>query len=179
SVSRVVLYGPPLAGKTTIVETFSRKKGLELRSIQVPSNHPTIDVPDHAGIVTETMLAATRCEVSTIPGGVFGDTPWISLIGNAQAVVVVLDCQADIADLDRVLQKLDSFPGTHALRCVVLSRADLAPTSVLEQKRSYLRGKLQSREVELPLFVTRLDQPETLVRPIDFLLDKLSSAETT
>lgn len=173
SRTRVVLYGRPLAGKTTIIEALGRARGSELRGIRLATEYASFDLPSHHGVITEFALGATRCEVATIPGEVLGDGPWRTLLDGAQAVVVVLDCQAGADAQNEVLRSLDLLPRTWNRGCVVLSKADLVPQNIVETTRSYVEGKLKSRRLELPVFIARVDQPETLEKPMDWLLSRL------
>ena len=114
--------------------------------------------------------------MATIPGGVFGNAPWITLLDGASAVIIVVDAQASTDVLGRALQKLETLGGIPGVGCVVLSKAELLSEDVIHSKSSCVMDELGTRAPAWRLFVTRVDRPDTLVEPIDWLLGSIPPA---
>ena len=169
----IVLFGPPLAGKGTIVQAVGLSRAERVRSLEVSSNTDFGVVKHHALLVSCTDRTETQLYVATLPGGVWGTDPWCELLRRACAIVLVLDSQrtraTENAESIEVLDGLEQVPN---VGCVVMSKGDLVRAST---STSYAR--LSSSPFSAwPVFHTRHDSPATLLRPIEWILGQFSNS---
>lgn len=118
-MNRILLYGPPLAGKTTIVEGVARASGTNVESFHVAASHD----PHHRCRGTRAALDS-EWEVRTLTGPAQTDEMWTELLCDAAAVVLVLDGQRERSDANRFW--LERLAGAAPSRgCVVITKQDL------------------------------------------------------
>jgi hypothetical protein len=112
----VVLFGPPLSGKTTVLMEFARKHGAPLISRR-PSEHVT--APIH--LIVDTPDA----RLITIPGAVWDESDWDPLLRDADSIVAFFDLQrAREAEVNAARERIDG-----RTRLAVLTKSDLASLS--------------------------------------------------
>ena len=164
---RIALFGPPLSGKTTIIKTVCPRT---ITMFEIPSNHPTYELPPHRGVSGAFTSAGSLYELVTMPGGVIGDGPWQHLLAEVRGVAVVLDPQADEERLRDVLGQALRLIPAELVRCLVLTKTDLVPVDVVRQKRLVVEAIWERARTGTPLMLTRADKPKTHVAVIDVLI---------
>ena len=168
---RLVLCGSAIAGKTTILQTFASSRGLALRRFEPNSGSGEVRdrgvslIADDGGI-----------ELMTVCGVVWNDDTWPVVVGGAVALALVLDIQATRAQADREFaEAVARMPNAPSLGCVIWTKEDLIADGVEERVPPTL---LSGTAVETwPSFLTRHDQPWTLLAPLEWLLAQVKERE--
>lgn len=136
----VVLFGPPLSGKTTLLMEYARRHDAQLISRR-PSDHVT--APIH--LIVDTPDA----RLITIPGAVWDQSDWDPLLRDADSVVVFFDLQhGREAEVTAARERIDD-----RARIAVLTKSDLRSTYVRDE--AIERYRLDGWQI----FVSSLDAP--------------------
>jgi len=148
---KVVLYGPPLAGKSTRLAAFAQYRAEQVQRMKVPHG-PGDSELWHRGL----MVSVSEAEFLTVPGAVWGDNPWRYLFAGADAVMVFLDAQKGQEDANREhLAKLGGFaqvgPG-----CVVVTKVDHVTDADIERTTGLLRRTSGFEHPEWQVFVSKM-----------------------
>jgi hypothetical protein len=114
---RVVVYGPPLAGKTTLLKIYANERRFPVERFETQRS----DEPVHDRGV---LVRGDPCEIVTMAASVFNDSTWPDLLHSAAAVVLIIDGQATRATTTKefvtALQRQLPLRG-----CVVWTKLDL------------------------------------------------------
>lgn len=113
----IVLFGPPLAGKRTLLERVFGGVRSESR-LRHPSGHLALRVEPGDG----------RAPVFTFPGSVWDASAWDEPLREATAIGLVLDAQPSRQEANRacVQQLLASALAPTLPGCVIWTKCDLA-----------------------------------------------------
>jgi hypothetical protein len=165
SARRLVLYGPPLAGKTTMMDAYGRTHSLAIRRFETSAEGEMLH---DRGLRID--LGADG-EIVSIVGSFFNSTSWPNLVALATALIVVIDSQATREQTSRdFVASLGSMPRVPTLGCVVWTKGDLIAQGVSKRVTSdVLRG---TKCEGWTSFGARYDEPSTLVNPIEWLMAK-------
>lgn len=160
---RIILCGPPLSGKSTLLGAFARSRGFAL----TPFEERAAGVALWRGVRVEL----GEVELLTISGSYLTD-PWPSLVSTATCLVNVIDPQVVRASTtSEFLLELNALPGLPSFGCTCWTKQDLfagGPEQAIS--RSVVRGTFCGGWAA---FETRLDRPTTLVAPIEWLLREI------
>lgn len=116
----VVLFGPPLSGKTTLLTELARARGAEVVSREGGS---------HATAPIHLAVNVPGAQVSTIPGAVWDDGDWDALLNDSHAIVAVFDLQRGReAEVTAARERIDG-----RTRVAVLTKSDLGNTFTREE----------------------------------------------
>lgn len=156
-IDRTILYGAPLAGKTTIIRALERQMGASLKLIY-PSD-PNAD----RGVSATWTESERTFEVATLSGAIWDLTSW-RLIGPPETkVVLVLDTQASMLDLNFEFLVKGFWLGLGPIGAIQLTKADLGSPRI--------EGLLTNfRQCGIPCFVSRQDRPATLIAACSHVL---------
>ena len=167
TAGRILLFGPPLAGKATICEAFARSRGARIEAFD-PSTG-TGEVRDRA----IRIVVSSDLEVATVYGVVWNEDTWSSLLHTATALAVVLDGQSVQEDTDRdFVCKLNVLGKLPSVGCVIWTKADLIANGVVAPvAHDLLHG---TRIDGWRSFGSRFDQPRTLTEPLEWLASEMA-----
>lgn len=162
----VVLYGPPLAGKRTLMDRIG---GLSAGAPSV-TREPAIECQQNSDIGSRLTftIGARRVSALTFSGGVWNEDLWLPLIYRASAVILVLDGQRTRQDADmEFVEKLEGLPRLSRLGCVALTKQDLGKSDVeMLSARELLAGKAFAA---WPVFLTRAESTAETSRLLKWL----------
>ena len=183
---RVVLFGPPLCGKTTLLTAYARWRGLSPERVELACGAAGLR---HWVLRARSMTAGT--ELITIPGAVWSPDAWWSLVGDASAVALVLDSQAVREEADCAhLTELANAPRCPSLGCVVWTKMDLVTKGGVDRVPTLpappapgapLRGQHETSATmgatmaSWPTFMTRSDDAASLLAPLRYLVERLEA----
>ena len=180
---RIVLFGPPLCGKRTLMRMNADSQRSELAKATVACGSESMP---HE--VNRVWLAESHTELVTIGGAVWNMDAWWSLLVASQAVVLMLDSQAVRESADR--EHIDALAGAPNLPdegCVVWTKDDLVTTHGLERAALSVSEILHSSRTSpsnspfrsngkaianWPSFSTRMDVWESMLAPISYLMNE-------
>lgn len=167
---RVVLCGPPIAGKTSILQAFAVARGLALGRFEPQSGSG--EVRDRGVFVCDT---TANVELMTVCGAVWNEDTWPVVIAGASALALVLDRQIARAQVDREFaESLARMANLPVIGCVIWTKEDLIVEGV---EKSVPSGLLDGTLAEMwRSFATRYDQPNTVLDPLEWLLAQLNGA---
>lgn len=161
-MKRILIYGPPLSGKTTMLEAFAEAAGLRLARFEV--HVPHLGIRGAVGTRADGVYDGQSVEVSTLSGSVFDNSCWSSLVVQAASAIVVLDPQPSQSDSNAAfiaqVDKLPDFP-THG--CLVHSKQDIVPAAT---KVEISRTRLAS----WPQFRSRSDRAHDMLAPLEWAI---------
>lgn len=167
---RIAIYGPPLAGKTTLLQAFAKKRGLDIRRFDplAGSGTATSDAPADQGLYVHDRAKAFS--VATILGVYFHKESWPTLLAKADRVMLVLDPQPSRHEANRkCISALSALSQSRRSGCVVWTKNDLVNQQDIDHfSFEILAGNTVG---SWPSFVTRYDDPNTLVEGLEFLID--------
>jgi signal recognition particle receptor subunit beta len=158
---RIVVYGPPLAGKTTMMKAFADHHGLPMRQIFGDASYGANTA--WRGLC----IQLDDGELATICGAMWTPMMWNDLLTEATDVLFAVDGQAvrELA-VRECLERLASH--RVASGCLVRTKNDLLERRVSEPiDLSFLA---RTTVAAWPVFEARHDQPETLWSPLDWLV---------
>lgn len=116
----VVLFGPPLSGKTTLLMEFARRHDAPLISRR-PGDHVT--APIHLTVNTP------HAQLITIPGAVWDASDWDPLLRGANSIVAFFDLQhGREAEVTAARERIDG-----RTRLAVLTKSDLKSTHASDE----------------------------------------------
>ncbi len=141
----VVLFGKPMAGKSTLLLAFAKETGHRVESFgfSVADNGRSFE---HVGLHVQT----NGVRLITLAGGVL-PSAWTPLIKRAGGVVLVADAQTP----DKSRDALHELSARSVHPCsVILTKTDLVSEDALSTERA--------RWESHPLFETRVDHPPSL-----------------
>jgi hypothetical protein len=165
STQTVLLYGPPLAGKASILRAFASKRGLALSRFD-----------GGTGQVHDVGLRVTvdeQINVGTIWGPTCNQDTWPPLLEAATAFVLVLDPQGVREALDRAFAETLAQVSRGRPGCVVWTKHDLLESSTFEAVPPSI---LNATTVGAwRRFQTRNDDSKSLVEPVEWILHELES----
>ncbi len=160
---RVVLYGPPLAGKATILRSFASTRGLKVDRFG-------------AGSGAFPAVGLRTCTTSnTVIETVWGSTPnrdsWTALVEQATGFVLVLDAQGVRESLDRQFATALAAAALQRPTCVIWTKQDLvgAQASGMSDGGDFDVAVPSS----WPVFFGRKGDEASLVQPIEWVLAQL------
>jgi hypothetical protein len=168
---RLVLCGPAIAGKTTILHAFASSRALSVRRFE--PNSGSGEVRDRGVSVVDD---ERQLEVTTVCGVVWNDDTWSVVLAGADALALVLDLQATRAQADREFaEAVALIVKAPSLGCVIWTKGDLIADGVEESvPRTLLAG---TRAEAWPSFVARHDNARTLVEPIEWLVAQINDGD--
>lgn len=83
----VLLYGPPLAGKSTILECFAQRESLDAESFEIKPAGQAFAERGYRVVDDRSVVAATA------PGAVWTMGTWDELLRKTKRILLVLDPQ--------------------------------------------------------------------------------------
>lgn len=166
---RIVLYGPPLAGKQSLLSAYARAHSLKLDRFQVSCG--TSGFPHW---VTRLNIPGAETEFLTIPGSVWEMDAWWSFLEHAAGVGLVLDSQEarENADREHIAALLNQV--VPAVRCAIFTKEDLVALGAVERVSRALVD--DPRIASWMRFGSRHDQQESLTKPLEWLLSQVATA---
>ncbi len=192
-VGRVVIFGPGLSGKSTLLKAFADALGLTVDSSAVQLGAPVEHRRAHPlparatfELVTEPIRykvvrarsADATTELVTIPRAVWSIDAW-SYLGAAAAVVLCLDSQVErSASNQEHVDYLVNAPWCPRSGCVVWTKHDLvtdhglrpASVSIPASRSSPSREPYRDPGVaSWPTFRTRFDDAASMRAPLEYL----------
>lgn len=179
NMRRILLYGPPLAGKCTILQAFADERGLPLRQFNPLAgvSQEVIDrglrVPGEGGDVIDRGLnvvdQARDVGIATIWGAFWNLNSWPTLLARADLVVLVLDPQSSRDAANRECAVAADARATAIRRgCVVWTKQDLALEAAERASPDVLKGTVAE---DWRVFRTRADSRQSMLAPLEWLID--------
>lgn len=176
---RVLLYGPPLAGKTTILKQFAASKGLSLtrfNPLQRASPQTVAEglpVPgEGAEIEDYGLFVADRdgdAIVVTIGGSFWNRNSWPALLPSASAIALVLDPQRARLNANlEFVRTISLDPPAHG--AIVWTKQDIVSqvdSEVIDAIDKELGG---SRARDWPRMSIRSDRPNTQIAAVNHII---------
>ena len=162
---RVVLLGHPLVGKTSTLQAIGRRKGGAFESLEMRTSDPISD----RGLKVSWQEGPDSFEVVTLSGSVWDSKSWSHLSAPGCQYVLLIDVQASAQTLTlfEVISALQN--GRGPLGAVQFTKMDLVE-KVPAIDLPFLERML--RNIGVPCFFSRLDQPETLCAGCFHVLDR-------
>ncbi len=149
---RVVLFGPALAGKTTIIGALGRLYHGTVEPIYPGSGEGAGD----RGVRVRWTLEGVTYQVSTISGSFWDFNSWRALVSPENKVVLVIDSQPSMMDLSFEVLVQGYCLGLGAVAAVQLTKSDLKHSRIESLASTF-------RQNGIPTFLSRHDRPQTLV----------------
>lgn len=162
-----MLYGPPLAGKTTLLRAYARSRGLAVEEALQP----------WSGLISFRVArvrdARSGLELVTLPGRTWTKDMWWPFLDKMAGLAIVLDSQesreaADRAYVDALLARTLTVDAC----CTVWTKRDLLAGGV-EPVSSALAD--DPRLAPLPRFEARTDEPEALAIALSWLAGQVGA----
>ena len=183
SERRIVLFGPPLCGKQTLLAACANLQVSELERTTLACGSESMP-----HLVSRAWLPGPRAELVTIGAAVWNLDAWWALLATSAAVVLMLDSQAVRESADREhANALAMAPSCPRVGCVVWTKDDLVTTHGVEPVnfstfspmnadggwRSAPGHHSNTVIANWPTFSTRFDDRESMFEPIAFLMAAL------
>lgn len=164
----IVLYGPPAAGKQTLLLAYAQSTAAKVEGTVVPRGGENFP---HLVKRTLDESKGTGVELLTMPGGVWSMDAWWPLLSAASGIALVLDGQEAREKADR--EHIDALMNMTlpAVRCVIFTKEDLIAKGAVGRVSASVLD--DARIAGWQTFRTRSDQPHTLVAPIEWLVEHL------
>ena len=164
----IVIYGPPLSGKRTLLETLAGAGQLALTRFDVLI--PALEVRGAVGARVVGSYSEEALDASTLSGGVFDEQCWGELVARATSAVLVFDPQQSREEeIARVIERASAMSGFPRRGCVVHSKQDLAPRRAMVA----LSG---TPFAGWPEFRSRFDRTESMLAPFEWLVRSEAAA---
>jgi len=192
-MKKIILYGPPLAGKRTALELLGAYQNERVQRFAIcgdPSDQTriprTLDGKimyasaeeygstriKNVGCYITTKSGVTATTVLTFSGTVWTETLWGDFVSSADAVALMLDSQPSCVDTNlRFIRQLDALNPASTVGCVCWTKMDLIG-SRHDLIDSHLR---MSRHSGWPAFLCSVADPPTIRAPIEWLMRQLRS----
>lgn len=181
---RIVLFGPPLCGKRTLMRAYAASEAAEIERATLACGSESMP---HE--LSRARLPKSHAELITIGGAVWNVDAWWPLLTGSSAIVLLLDSQAgrESADREHVVA-LAMAPGFPRLGCVVWTKEDLVTTHGLERVTLSLEDEAAADDspwrsrphqtnrafiASWPTFSTRMDDEASMRAPVTYLLSEL------
>lgn len=158
-MKQVLLYGPPLAGKATILRELADRLLASLEPYVVPFDDEH-HVQDRGLCVTRESPAAT---IVTISGAVWNTGAWRAMIRAADVLLLVLDSQKSRWSANRECILAVCQTAHPARVALVFTKTDLASPSACEHA---INDLLPLSAAHWPRFTTSVVQSESLYAPL-------------
>ena len=134
-MSNVVLYGPPLAGKSTILESLARRESLKADSFEIRT--PGQDFPERGYRVSDQGVVLA----TTIPGAVWTMGTWDQLLNESAQILFVMDPQTSRLTVNHEYAEYlgarrTRVSGIHITKTDIVG-PELAEQTALEIARTY------------------------------------------
>jgi signal recognition particle receptor subunit beta len=161
-MKRIVLYGPPLSGKTTILTAIATTHDAIVETFYAYSSDDDLTC---RGVRTQFSQSSWTIEVATLCGPTQTDGIWRTLLRDALAVVLVLDGQREREMANRDWVANLSKKGGHQMipGCIVVTKHDL-PNATFDP------AQLGDRFASWPTAETRLGNVTNAIAAIDALV---------
>lgn len=164
----IVIFGPPLAGKHSMLKAIASMESASPKR----TNIERAGEPAHIGIAVEMSGGIV---VTTIPGAVWSLDVWVELLPSTPcSVILVMDSLAERTSVNREhatwLERRDV-----TATCIAWTKSDLVQTGASATSPDVVSGSARER---WPSFVTRLDQPSSVIAPYLWLRHKVSVASS-
>jgi hypothetical protein len=168
---RLVLLGAPLVGKTTVMTALRDLKGAKIDLLFTDPSEVVLN----RGIIASWEEGGRKFEVSTIVGAVWDRNKWKMLAGPDTKFIFLADLQATAIDRNMVDLFQAMYFGLIPLVAIQFTKADLVDsTSCIET--GYFQRVLP--KLGLPCFLSRHDQPSTLIAACCHVLGASSGARS-
>lgn len=167
---RIVIYGPPLSGKATIVRRFAQsvsKKAVERRV--------ALGSPPHEYWTARTTSQTGDVEIYTIPGATWGFSPWWELIDGAAGLVLIWDLQKTQARANVHFAEALIGRSHPPIVCIIGTKADLLEIETAKPASCY---EFPEELASYPRFLSRSDAFNSLEAPVHWAVDKFLSQVT-
>jgi hypothetical protein len=154
--THVVVYGPPLVGKGTLLETVNRVAGGAMRSVEIPDEESANAVRSHKGIALRVEFCKEFLDMVTIPGGVWGLGPWRHLLTTADVMVLALDLQPQRVEANRrcIEAAIADLP-VPSRGCILFTKVDLVPSNHVDAAVANLTSLWKEYGFDWPAFIFR------------------------
>jgi hypothetical protein len=192
-MKKIIVYGPPLAGKRTALELFSGHQNAPIHRFAIcgdPSDRTKIPRTADGKIVyasaeeyENTSIKNTGCYLTintsantitllTFSGAVWTDALWNEFVSRADAVALVLDSQPACIETNlRFIRHLDAMTLAPKSGCVLWTKMDHSGKRP-DLVESHLRT---SQYKDWPAFSCSLTDPSSVNSPFDWLVSQLGS----
>lgn len=176
---RILLYGPPLAGKCTILQAFADEHDLPLRQFNplagvskevvergLRVRGEGVDVIDRGLSVIDQ---ARDVGIATIWGAYWNLNSWPSLLARADLVVLAMDPQSsrDAANRECALAA-DAISARIRQGCVAWTKDDLSLGASERASPDILKGTVAEN---WRVFRTRSDSRQSMLAPLEWLIE--------
>lgn len=162
--SKIAIFGPPLAGKATILSAYARSRGFKMGNGPAPFATNKMAPP----CLCSTYKAEGHAQVATYSGVVWSMDDWHPLLKPCDALLVVLDSQATRMDANMKYVQFIREARLNVRACFLFSKSDL-PSILSEKDIRESLGLCDDPFRDWPSCVSTIEAPDTLLAPFDFL----------
>jgi hypothetical protein len=168
-MSSVAVYGPSHAGKLTLANAFAKVRDARMETFEIPI--PGMPHVSDRGVRFVFDDGKRRDELDTLSGGVFNDDAWLTVVGRARALAVMVETRSTESDVRNILAKL---PRSYlpSLGCIILSKQDLVDGTSLATSSVKILETLELHAWRV--FKTRLDRPQEHLAPLEWLFSHIA-----
>ncbi len=165
--SKIAIFGPPLAGKTTILNAYARSRGLKTEAglAQFTANNIA---PPH---MVRAYEAEGQAQAVTYAGSVWTMDDWAPLLQACDGLLIVLDSQNTRMDTNLTHVQFLREARLNVRACLLFSKRDLPNSSPAKFLQDHL-ALCDEPFRDWPSFESTIQAPDTLLAPFDFLSGK-------
>lgn len=192
-MKRIILFGPPLAGKRTTIEVFAASRNAQVLRFGIkgesdrskiprtgdgkimyvtPDEYSTATTVKNVGSYLTLGERDKEITVLTFSGAVWTEALWGDFISRANAIGVVLDSQSSCTSSNiEFIKMLDGLAIVPAVGCVMWTKQDIASASNTDDAVDH---RLKSSCCSAwPVFRCSLGNRLTLLTPLDWLVSQV------
>lgn len=173
----IVIYGPPLAGKTTLLRAYARSRGLAVEETIQPWSGM------NSFRVARVRDVQRRLELVTLPGKTWTKDMWWPFLVKMAGLAIVLDSEEHREKMDRVyVDALLTRTLTVDACCTIWTKRDLLTSggaSAGAGKPTALGLESDPRLAPLPRFETRHDEPDAHQLALTWLTGQVTAVTAT
>jgi hypothetical protein len=175
-MNRILIYGPPRAGKHTMQRALiHREHPDDIRSsyVEIP-----LDASNGQRALHYLRVATVRTPIGgiafcTFNGEVFDVEVWRPLLRDAEGIILVLNSDPQLASQtgNRVMVEMlaEVLSDSKKFGCIACTKADLNDGASAVQQTIERARQIQICR-DWPVLQTRTDQPESICGPIDYMI---------
>ena len=179
----IVIYGPPLAGKTTLLRAYARSRGLAVEETIQPWSGM------NSFRVARVRDVQRGLELVTLPGTTWTKDMWWPFLVKMAGLAIVLDSEEHREKMDRVyVDALLTRTLTVDACCTIWTKRDLLATATATAgagatasagKPTALALESDPRLAPLPRFETRHDEPDAHQLALTWLTGQVTAVTPT
>ena len=160
----VVVYGPPLSSKTTLLLSIARAHHATPRSILITPD-PPFPPDDHKTVGVSLEGRVGPVTFQTIGGGVLGQGPWSKLLSTASDYLLTVPAWLEPSAALEWMRQATVLAGRRP-SAIAITKTDLASASAATELKSLFTAEPNAP----PVYFTSLAKTDTMLRPLEYFL---------